>query len=144
MDEARKNQLLKQYKNKKIKYPIELVVFLLGDKWKFIILCKLLKGTKRFSEIEKSIGNISPKVLTQQLKDLEVFGFISRKTYDQIPPRVEYSVTEFGKTLVPIMSAMFDWGMEHSDKFDWIENLEIDKDLEQVRGTARENLEDFD
>ena len=105
-------------------------MFLLGDKWKFIILCKLLKGTKRFGEIEKSIGNISPKVLTQQLKDLEAFGFISRKTYDQIPPRVEYSVTEFGKTLVPIMSAMFDWGMEHSDKFDWIENLEIDKDLE--------------
>ena len=130
MDESRKATLLKQYKNKKIKYPIELVVFLLGDKWKFIILWKLLKGTKRFGEIEKSIGNISPKVLTQQLKDLEAFGFISRKTYDQIPPRVEYSVTEFGKTLVPIMSAMFDWGMEHSDKFDWIENLEIDKDLE--------------
>lgn len=111
MDEARKNQLLKQYKNKKIKYPIELVVFLLGDKWKFIILCKLLKGTKRFGELEKSIGNISSKVLTQQLKDLEAFGFVSRKTYDQIPPRVEYSVTEFGKTLIPIMKAMFDWGM---------------------------------
>ena len=129
MDEARKNQLLKQYKNKKIKYPIELVVFLLGDKWKFIILCKLLKGTKRFGELEKSIGNISSKVLTQQLKDLEVFGFVSRKTYDQIPPRVEYSVTEFGKTLIPIMKAMFDWGMEYRKELDWIENLEIDKQL---------------
>ena len=129
MDEAIKNQLLKQYKNKKIKYPIELVVFLLGDKWKFIILCKLLKGTKRFGELEKSIGNISSKVLTQQLKDLEVFGFVSRKTYDQIPPRVEYSVTEFGKTLIPIMKAMFDWGMEYRKEFDWIENLEIDKQL---------------
>ena len=53
MDEARKTQLLKQYKNKKIKYPIELVVFLLGDKWKFIILCKLLKGTKRFGNSKK-------------------------------------------------------------------------------------------
>ena len=129
MDEARKNQLLKQYKNKKIKYPIELVVFLLGDKWKFIILCKLLKGTKRFGELEKSIGNISSKVLTQQLKDLEVFGFVSRKTYDQIPPRVEYSVTEFGKTLIPIMKVMLDWGMEYRKEFDWIENLEIDKQL---------------
>lgn len=129
MDEARKNQLLKQYKNKKIKYPIELVVFLLGDKWKFIILCKLLKGTKRFGELEKSIGNISSKVLTQQLKDLEVFGFVSRKTYDQIPPRVEYSVTEFGKTLIPIMKSMFNWGMEYRKEFDWIENLEIDKQL---------------
>lgn len=119
MDELRRQKLLTQYKDKKIKYPIELVVFLLGDKWKFIILCKLMKGTKRFGELEKSIGNISSKVLTQQLKDLEAFGFISRKTYDQIPPRVEYSVTELGKTLTPIMESMFDW----------LENLEIDKDL---------------
>ena len=116
-------------KKREIKYPIELVVFLLGDKWKFIILCKLLKGTKRFGQLEKEIGNISSKVLTQQLKDLEAFGFVSRKTYDQIPPRVEYSVTEFGKTLIPIMKAMFDWGMEYGDEFDWIENLEIDKQL---------------
>lgn len=129
MDEIRRKELLKQYKDKKIKYPIELVVFLLGDKWKFIILCKLMKSTKRFGELEKSIGNISAKVLTQQLKDLEAFGFISRKTYDQIPPRVEYSVTELGKTLTPIMESMFDWGMKYSDKFDWLENLEIDKDL---------------
>ena len=68
-------------------------------------------------------------MLTQQLKDLEVFGFVSRKTYDQIPPRVEYSVTEFGKTLIPIMKSMFDWGMEYRKEFDWIENLEIDKQL---------------
>lgn len=129
MDELRRQKLLTQYKDKKIKYPIELVVFLLGDKWKFVILCKLMKGTKRFGELEKSIGNISSKVLTQQLKDLEAFGFISRKTYDQIPPRVEYSVTELGKTLTPIMESMFDWGMKYSDKFDWLENLEIDKNL---------------
>lgn len=91
-----------------------------------------MQTTKRYKEIwqlEKEIGNISSKVLTQQLKDLEAFGFVSRKTYDQIPPRVEYSVTEFGKTLIPIMKAMFDWGMEYGDEFDWIENLEIDKQL---------------
>lgn len=129
MDKLRRKELLKQYKDKKIKYPIELVVFLLGDKWKFIILCKLMKSTKRFGELEKSIGDISSKVLTQQLKELEAFGFISRKTYDQIPPRVEYSVTELGKTLTPIMKSMFDWGMEYSDEFNWLENLEIDKDL---------------
>ena len=63
MDESRKATLLKQYKNKKIKYPIELVVFLLGDKWKFIIRCKLLKGPKRIGEIEKTIGNIRRKGL---------------------------------------------------------------------------------
>ena len=109
MDEARKTQLLKQYKNKKIKYPIELVVFLLGDKWKFIILCKLLKGTKRFGQLEKEIGNISSKVLTQQLKDLEAFGFVSRKTYDQIPPRVEYSLTDKGRSVVPILQSICQW-----------------------------------
>ena len=104
-------------------------MFLLGDKWKFIILCKLLKGTKRFGELEKSIGNISSKVLTQQLKDLEVFGFVSRKTYDQIPPRVEYSVTEFGKTLIPIMKSMFDWGMKNKEKFTEEYNIIIDENL---------------
>ncbi|MPN13777.1 putative HTH-type transcriptional regulator YtcD [bioreactor metagenome] len=129
MDKLRRKEFLKIKKDKKIKYPIELVVFLLGDKWKFIILCKLMKSTKRFGELEKSIGDISSKVLTQQLKELEAFGFISRKTYDQIPPRVEYSVTELGKTLTPIMKSMFDWGMEYSDEFNWLENLEIDKDL---------------
>lgn len=129
MNISLQEEFLKKNKVKNIKYPIELVVFLLGDKWKFIILCKLMKDTKRFGELEKEIGNISAKVLTQQLRDLETFGFISRKIYNQIPLRVEYSITEFGKTLTPIMKSMFDWGMEYSDEFSWLKNLEIDKDL---------------
>lgn len=116
--------------NRKIKYPIELVVFLLGDKWKFIILCKLMGKTMRFGEIEKAIGNISAKVLTQHLKELESFGFISRKTYDVIPPKVEYSVTDLGKSLIPIMKSMFDWGIKYKEEFAWIGNVEIDENLQ--------------
>lgn len=129
MNTLLQEEFLAKNKVKNIKYPIELVVFLLGDKWKFIILCKLMKGTKRFGELEKEIGNISAKVLTQQLRDLETFGFVSRKIYNQIPPRVEYSLTDFGKTLIPIMESMFDWGMKYCDEFSWLKNLDIDKDL---------------
>lgn len=116
--------------NKKIKYPIELVVFLLGDKWKFIILCKLMNQTMRFGQIEKYIGNISAKVLTQHLKELELYGFISRKTYDVIPPKVEYSVTDLGNSLIPIMKCMFDWGIEYKEKFAWMGNVEIEDNIE--------------
>ncbi len=129
MNTSLQKEFLEKSKIKNIKYPIELVVFLLGDKWKFIILCKLMKGTKRFGELEKEIGNISAKVLTQQLRDLETFGFISRKVYNQIPLKVEYSITDFGKTLIPIMKSMFDWGIKYSDEFSWLKNLEIDKNL---------------
>ena len=123
-------EFLKQNKVKNIKYPIDLFIFLLGDKWKFLILCKLLSGTKRFNELEKLIGNISAKVLTQQLRELETFGFISRKVYNQIPPKVEYSITDFGKTLVPTMKSMFDWAMTYGDEFSWLGTLDIDKNLQ--------------
>ena len=112
-------EFLKQNKVKNIKYPIDLFIFLLGDKWKFLILCKLLSGTKRFNE-----------VLTQQLRELETFGFISRKVYNQIPPKVEYSITDFGKTLVPTMKSMFDWAMTYGDEFSWLGTLDIDKNLQ--------------
>ena len=123
-------EFLKQNKVKNIKYPIDLFIFLLGDKWKFLILCKLLSGTKRFNELEKLIGNISAKVLTQQLRELETFGFISRKVYNQIPPKVKYSITDFGKTLVPTMKSMFDWAMTYGDEFSWLGTLDIDKNLQ--------------
>ena len=68
--------------------------------------------------------------MTQQLRELETFGFISRKVYSQIPPKVEYSITAFGKTLVPTMKSMFDWAMTYGDEFSWLGTLDIDKDLQ--------------
>lgn len=117
-------------KKKEIRYPIELVVSLLCDKWKFIILCKLRKGKKRFGELEKEIGNISAKVLTSELKELENNKFIERKVYsDEVPIKVEYSLTELGNSLWPIMKSMFDWGMENKERFADQYDINIDNDL---------------
>ena len=117
-------------KKREIKYPIELVVSLLCDKWKFIILCKLRKGTKRFGELQNEIGNISAKVLTAQLKELERNRFIKREVYsEEVPIKVEYSLTELGQSLYPIMESMFDWGMKYKDKFTEEYNIIIDENL---------------
>ncbi|WP_346663086.1 helix-turn-helix domain-containing protein [uncultured Merdimonas sp.] len=85
---------------------------LIGDKWKVLILRDLLPGTKRFSELKKSIGTVSQKVLTAQLRDMERNGLVNRKVYPEVPPRVEYSLTELGRSLKPILDAMWDWGEE--------------------------------
>ena len=117
-------------KKREIKYPIELVVSLQCDKWKFIILCKLRKDTKRFGELQNEIGNIRAKVLTAQLKELERNGFIKREVYsEEVPIKVEYSLTELGQSLYPIMESMFDWGMKNKDKFTEEYNIIIDENL---------------
>lgn len=77
-----------------------------------MILRDLLPGTKRFGELKKSIGNVSQKVLTAQLRDMERNGLVNRKVYPEVPPRVEYSLTELGRSLKPILDAMWDWGEE--------------------------------
>ena len=91
--------------------PIEVVVNLLGDKWKVLIMRNLLlKGTQRFGELNRGINGVSQKMLTQQLRQLEADGLIGRKIYPEVPPRVEYSLTEFGQTLKPVFDAMHNWG----------------------------------
>lgn len=93
--------------------PVETTLMLIGDKWKVLILRDLMPGTKRFGELKKSIGNVSQKVLTAQLRDMEEKGLVSRKVYAEVPPRVEYSLTELGRSLKPILDAMWDWGAEY-------------------------------
>ncbi|HJB89612.1 MAG TPA: winged helix-turn-helix transcriptional regulator [Candidatus Blautia excrementigallinarum] len=83
---------------------------LTGDKWKVLILRDLMPGKKRFGELKKSIGGVSQKVLTAQLRDMEANGLVNRKVYPEVPPRVEYSLTELGKSLKPILDAMWTWG----------------------------------
>ncbi len=97
-------------------YPVETTLTLIGDKWKVLILRDLLPGTKRFGELKKSIGTVSQKVLTAQLRDMENSGLVNRKVYAEVPPRVEYSLTELGQSLKPILDAMQDWGMEYKAK----------------------------
>ena len=90
--------------------PVETTLTLIGDKWKVLILCDLLTGTKRFGELKRSVGNVSQKVLTAQLRDMEESGLLTRKVYAAVPPRVEYSLTELGHSLHPILDAMWNWG----------------------------------
>ena len=90
--------------------PVETTLTLIGDKWKVLILRDLLPGTKRFGELKKSIGNVSQKVLTAQLRTMEDSGLIDRTVYAEVPPKVEYSLTELGRSLKPILDALQNWG----------------------------------
>ena len=90
--------------------PVETTLTLISDKWKVLILRDLMTGTKRFGELKKSIGYVSQKVLTTQLRQMEASGLLSRKVYAEVPPRVEYTLTELGCSLKPVMDAMWEWG----------------------------------
>ena len=96
--------------------PVETTLMLIGDKWKVLILRDLMPGTKRFGELKKSIGNVSQKVLTAQLRAMEENGLVSRKVYAEVPPRVEYSLTELGRSLEPILDSLQNWGEEYKAK----------------------------
>lgn len=86
---------------------------LIGDKWKVLILRDLMDGTRRFGQLKQSVGSVSQKVLTAQLRDMEAKGLLSRKVYAEVPPRVEYSLTELGRSLKPILDAMWTWGTDY-------------------------------
>ena len=93
--------------------PVETTLMLIGDKWKVLILRDLMHGTMRFGELKKSIGTVSQKVLTAQLRDMEEKGLLTRKVYAEVPPRVEYTLTETGYSLKPVLDAMWAWGADY-------------------------------
>ena len=93
--------------------PVETTLTLIGDKWKVLILRDLMPGTKRFGELKKSIGSVSQKILTAQLRDMEGNGLVHREVYAEVPPRVEYSLTELGRSLKPILDSMWSWGEDY-------------------------------
>ena len=96
--------------------PVETTLMLIGDKWKVLILRDLMNGTMRFGELKKSIGTVSQKVLTAQLRDMEEKGLLTRKVYAEVPPRVEYTLTETGYSLKPVLDAMWAWGADYKAK----------------------------
>lgn len=96
--------------------PIETTLLLISSKWNILILRDLMEGTKRFGELQRSIGLISQKVLTASLRDLENKAIVDRKVYAELPPRVEYSLTELGRSLKPILDSMWDWGSWYQEQ----------------------------
>ena len=93
--------------------PVETTLMLIGDKWKVLILRDLMPGTKRFGELQRSVGHVSQKVLTAQLREMEAQGLVLRTVYPEVPPRVEYSLTALGRSLKPILDVMGAWGEEY-------------------------------
>lgn len=95
--------------------PVETTLTLIGNKWIVLILRDLMTGTKRFGELKKSIGNISQKVLTAQLRQMEQSGLLIRTVFPEVPPHVEYTLTDLGYSLRPILDAMWHWGEQYKE-----------------------------
>ena len=93
--------------------PVEATLELIGGKYKSLILWHLADGTLRFSQLRRQLGGITPKMLTQQLRELEASSLIHREVFPIVPPKVEYSLTELGKSLMPLLVAMRDWGSSY-------------------------------
>jgi len=98
----------------------ELTLAVIGGKWKLIILWHLgLEGTKRFSELKKLIPHITQKMLTNQLRELEEDQLVFRKVYPVVPPKVEYTLTEYGESLIPVLKMMYNWGKNYGEQVIW-------------------------
>lgn len=95
--------------------PVETTLLLISDKWSVLILRDLMTGTKRFGELQKSVSGVSQKVLTERLRDMEGNGLLTRTSYPEIPPRVEYNLTDLGKSLAPVLNAMESWGKGYKE-----------------------------
>ena len=97
----------------KSKCPVDLFIDVMGSKWNILIIWKLKKGTLRFSDLQKKMQNVNSNTLTLHLRELEKLKIISRIVYPEVPPRVEYSLTDYGKGLFPIFDAMRIWGLQY-------------------------------
>lgn len=96
--------------------PIETTLTLISDKWKILIIRDLISGTKRFGELKTSVSGISQKVLTSNLRSMEQNGLVNRKIYAEVPPKVEYTLTDLGTSLEPVLKAMEVWGTNYKEK----------------------------
>jgi DNA-binding HxlR family transcriptional regulator len=99
----------------KLVCPIQRTMAMIADKWKVIVIANLGDGTKRFRELQRAMAGVTPKVLTRQLRDLEHDGLVNRVAYAEIPPRVEYSLTPLGRSLLPILQQLHNWAVANSE-----------------------------
>ncbi|MBS4218296.1 winged helix-turn-helix transcriptional regulator [Bacillus sp. FJAT-49711] len=119
---------------KKYNISVEATLEVIGGKWKCVILCHLTHGKKRTNELKRLMPNITQKMLTQQLRELEEDGVINRIVYNQVPPKVEYELSEYGRSLEGILNSLCDWGEKHitkvyGNKFDVLEENILNEHL---------------
>lgn len=107
---------MKKYIKKVIHSPIENTLQVIGSKWAVLIIRELMEGTRRFSELERSLTGISPRTLSLRLASMEENGIVERKVYAEVPPRVEYKLSPLGKTLEPVLKIMNNWGTTFAKK----------------------------
>ncbi|MBC1211020.1 winged helix-turn-helix transcriptional regulator [Listeria booriae] len=117
---------------KKYNISVEATLEVIGGKWKCVILCHLTHGKKRTSELKRLIPSITQKMLTQQLRELEHDGIINRIVYNQVPPKVEYELSEYGKSLESILTSLCNWGDVHiermcGDRLEFLEDSILNK-----------------
>jgi len=93
--------------------PVSFTLSLIGGRWKAAIIWKLSEGNLRFSQLREQVGGVSDRILTKQLKEMQEDGLVGRRSYKEVPPRVEYFLTEKGRSLEPVLQAILRWGMEH-------------------------------
>lgn len=131
---------------RKLECPIMATIAMISDKWKVLIICKLKNKTLRFNELRRELKGVTQRVLTHQLRELEADGLVNRQIYAEVPPRVEYSLTELGQTLIPVLDHLESWAQEHSDALlttrGVIRNtfgkcVEIDLDAEEITREER-------
>jgi DNA-binding HxlR family transcriptional regulator len=108
--------------------PVAFTVGVIGGKWKSLILFHLMSGTKRFNELRRLIPDITQRMLTLQLRELETDGVIHREIYREVPPKVEYSLTQLGNSLAPLVSAMREWGAVHEHTILELRRSAVDDD----------------
>ncbi|MEL6130427.1 MAG: helix-turn-helix domain-containing protein [Cyanobacteria bacterium J06627_3] len=96
--------------------PVEATLDVIGGKWKGVILYHLLSETSRFNELRRLMPDITQRMLTKQLRELEANNLIARKVYAEVPPKVEYSISDYGKTLAPVIHALKEWGLQHLER----------------------------
>lgn len=102
------------YNNKQYNCPLEMTLDLIDGKWKVLIMWQLSEQVQRFNELRRLFPQMTQKMLTQQLRELEHNGLITRTVYPQVPPKVEYTLTKFGRSLIPLLRQLNDWGSEYA------------------------------
>ena len=106
------------FKGKKFNNPIELSLDIIGGKWKILIIWRLKDGSQRYGELRRSLSKVTHKMLTQQLRELERDEIIKRKVYPEVPPKVEYSLTLLGESIIPVIDMLKEWGDEYRKVFE--------------------------